>query len=227
MHPSCMDHEFAIKNHFAERYLLRELTDSERDEFEAHYFECTVCADEVKSADAFIENTRAALSAAPAANTPQAARWWEFTWWKPSFGLAGMAAALAIAAYPWYFVIPGLERRVAVASAPQSVTPHVLRAESRGEPAAVAAQAGAPLLLVFDVNAAESFPKYFATIENSSGTAVIETEVPAPSRSEPFHLLLPAPRLDPGRYVLIMRGKEEDSRPRTELGRYHFQIKAK
>ncbi|MEP7364857.1 MAG: hypothetical protein ABI972_16510 [Acidobacteriota bacterium] len=227
MAPSCMDHEFAIKNHFAERYLLRELTGSERDEFEAHFFECTVCADEVKSADAFIENARAALAAVPAANASKAARWWEFTWWKPSFGLAGMAAALVIAAYPWYFVVPGLEKRVAVASAPQAVTPHVLRAESRGEPAAVAAQADGPLLLVFDVNAAETFPKYFATIEDSKAATVMESEVPAPSRSESFHLLLPAPRLEPGRYVLIMRGTAGDSRSGTEIGRYYFQIEAK
>ena len=32
----------------AERYLLGELTDAERDQFEEHFFDCSACADDVR-----------------------------------------------------------------------------------------------------------------------------------------------------------------------------------
>jgi len=39
-----MDHDTSIKTMAAERYLLEELSSSERDEFELHFFECLECA---------------------------------------------------------------------------------------------------------------------------------------------------------------------------------------
>ncbi len=47
-----MEHKTAIKTLAAERYLLGEMPDEERDEFEAHYFTCTECAEEVRHAAA-------------------------------------------------------------------------------------------------------------------------------------------------------------------------------
>jgi anti-sigma factor RsiW len=57
-----MDHEEAIKIRAAERYMLGELSPGERDDFEAHFFECAICGAEVRSADLFIENLRAVLA---------------------------------------------------------------------------------------------------------------------------------------------------------------------
>jgi hypothetical protein len=42
-------HERAIENLTAERYLLDDLSDVERDAFEEHYFDCVVCADTVRA----------------------------------------------------------------------------------------------------------------------------------------------------------------------------------
>src|SRR5215467_11907716 len=53
-----MDHEYAIENHTAERYLLEELPEDEREAYEEHFFSCTACAEEVKSASEFIESAR-------------------------------------------------------------------------------------------------------------------------------------------------------------------------
>jgi len=49
-----MDHNFAIENRIAERYLLRDLTEAERADFEEHYFECPECAKYVGSGDEFV-----------------------------------------------------------------------------------------------------------------------------------------------------------------------------
>ena len=44
-----MEHHEAVRTMAAERYLLEELSDDERDAFEAHFFECAVCADSVRT----------------------------------------------------------------------------------------------------------------------------------------------------------------------------------
>src|SRR5688500_7777000 len=43
-----MDHQQAIATQAAERYLLNELGDADRDAFEDHYFSCATCAEDVK-----------------------------------------------------------------------------------------------------------------------------------------------------------------------------------
>ena len=54
-----MNHDEAIGARATERYFLSELPDGERDAFEEHYFECAVCADDVRSASALVGGLRA------------------------------------------------------------------------------------------------------------------------------------------------------------------------
>jgi anti-sigma factor RsiW len=43
-----MTHEQAVRTMAAERYLLGEMSELERYQFEAHYFECAECAEDVR-----------------------------------------------------------------------------------------------------------------------------------------------------------------------------------
>lgn len=54
MNAKMIDHEQAIKTMMAERYLLGELTESERDAYEAHLFDCQTCFDQVKAGTEFV-----------------------------------------------------------------------------------------------------------------------------------------------------------------------------
>ena len=54
MNAKMIDHEQAIKTMMAERYLLGELTENERDAYEAHLFDCQVCFDQVKAGTEFV-----------------------------------------------------------------------------------------------------------------------------------------------------------------------------
>lgn len=53
-----MDHNLVIENKTAERYLLGELTDAERDAYEEHYFECSECAEELLCGSEFMMYAR-------------------------------------------------------------------------------------------------------------------------------------------------------------------------
>ena len=56
-----MEHNEAVRTQAAERYVLGELPPPLRDEFEAHYFDCQECAQDVKAVAEFVDNVRAVL----------------------------------------------------------------------------------------------------------------------------------------------------------------------
>ncbi len=56
-----MEHQSAIDLQFAERYLLDELSPQEAAEFEAHFFECALCAEEVREGSRLHANLKAVL----------------------------------------------------------------------------------------------------------------------------------------------------------------------
>jgi anti-sigma factor RsiW len=56
-----VEHQTAVAFRFAERYLLGELSTDEAADFEAHFFQCAWCADEVRQGAHLVANLRAVL----------------------------------------------------------------------------------------------------------------------------------------------------------------------
>lgn len=56
-----MDHRNALETRASERYLLGEMREQERFEFEAHYFSCETCADDVRAGVALERAMKAEL----------------------------------------------------------------------------------------------------------------------------------------------------------------------
>ena len=96
-----MDHESVAPTRAVERYLLGEMSPAERDQFEAHFFECEECADEVRTGSMFVENSRAVFEEDDRAFAPKPlpaskpVRWWEGLL-RPAWGLAAAGALLAV-----------------------------------------------------------------------------------------------------------------------------------
>ena len=99
-----MDHERAIQNLAAESYLLDEMTPGEREAFEAHYFECPSCAEDVREALQFLTDAGEVLRSEPVrlaahiqSRPPKAApkaKW--FAWLQPQFAGPAMALLAAV-----------------------------------------------------------------------------------------------------------------------------------
>ena len=110
-----MDHHKAVESKASERYLLGEMSELERFQFEAHYFDCAACADEVCTGAALARGIKA-VCAEDAALRPrvrvvsESPRTGWFSWL--SFPvLAPSAAALAlgcVAVYQGFVLMPGL-----------------------------------------------------------------------------------------------------------------------
>ena len=67
-----MTHDDAMKMMAAERYILGELEPSERDAFEEHFFDCTICADDVRDSTKFADGVRTSDARVKVAR---------FNWW--------------------------------------------------------------------------------------------------------------------------------------------------
>ena len=133
-----MDHNEAIKEMAAERYLLNELTPELRDAFEEHAFDCPECALDLRAGSTFINIAKDELpglaAAFPASSQPEPTRPvkrridWR-SWLRPAFAIPAFAALLVVVFYQNLATIPSLRR---AASEPSVVPSAAFHAGTRG-----------------------------------------------------------------------------------------------
>jgi len=208
-----MDHEQAMKIQASERYLLDELSPEERNDFEEHYFICTKCADEVRSAFALADNAKSVLKAEMHKATPHrevTRPRWSFdlwAWLRPAVA-APVAAVLllGVTLYQSAFVIPRLQRDLATATKPQAVPSVVARAATRGEDTAVAVSEHDQFLqLVLDINPTIPVSSYTSEVYDAAGGLRFTVPSPAPANGGSLNLLLPVAGLQSGRYTVRVK----------------------
>src|ERR1700685_3142463 len=109
-----MDHEGVVRQKLTERYLLGELDDQARQEFEEHYFDCPDCALDVRAGALFVEQSKAVLAeesqpvpAGLQSKTPARPGW--FAWFRPAFAAPVMALLLAVVGYQNLVTYPRLQ----------------------------------------------------------------------------------------------------------------------
>ena len=112
-----MEHNEAIKQMVAERYLLGELTPEQRDAFEEHAFDCSECSLDLRAGSVFIDVAKVELPklspASPAPSVPYSPRPerkrinWQ-AWMRPAFAGPAFAALLAVVGYQNLSTIPSL-----------------------------------------------------------------------------------------------------------------------
>ncbi len=216
-----MTHQQALDGFASERYLLDEMTEVERFEFEAHYFDCEECAEDVRLGDTIRQEARrAGPSMATAAGRPAviltSAKWWR----RPMVAAPwAVAATLAlVAGYQSLVTVPGLRGAVA----PQSIEPVMLRGATRGAATSVAIARGQRfVVLSADLLTAPQSPTLNYEILNANRTAVASGQSAVPSSGAPLMLLIPVDELrQAGRYTLVLRG----AKPNVVLGEYEFDV---
>ncbi len=214
--------------------MLGELSPEERDDFEAHFFECSVCGGEIRSADLFLASLRAVL--AEEAIEPKLkkdsrlkaflAGWLGWTWtggWRPSPAFATVAV-LAVALSGESILLFRTHARLSEAEAPRLLASTVLRPETRGEPVRFSIQDNQSLLLTFDVESPQGYLRYRIEISSASGAKVAELSAPAPPAEKPVMLSIPGGTLKEGRHELTVYGLSASGETGPLLGKYHFEV---
>jgi hypothetical protein len=208
-----MTHDEAAATLAAERYLLGEMSDAERDAFEDHYFGCTLCAADVRDGALIADGARAGVAPrvartpagganpAPARVVPLQLR---RPWYQSGVIPWAAAATLAmIAGYQSLVLLPGLRQP----RAPHALALVTLHPASRGEAPAV--QLGREVTFALDFTAAEAAPELSYDLRTAAGTPVVSGRLPQPEPGAPLVLMIPAGVLTaPGPYVLSVGGAE-------------------
>jgi hypothetical protein len=219
-----MQHEQALATKASERYLLGEMSEPERFEFEAHYFECPACADDVRTGAALARGIKS-VCAEDAALRPQTrvvrevAHGGRFSWLSPA-ALVSCSAAVALgclAAWQAWVVIPPLRW----AGSPQALSPIVLRAAARGEEQALDIRRGqAVSLLSLDVNGAAPGVPLTYEVMAPGGATRHRGAAQAPPAGTPLIVVLPNAAIrEPGSWVLRLRNQQGE-----EMARYPFSV---
>jgi hypothetical protein len=203
-----MDHEAAASTHAIERYLLGEMPVAERDEFEDHFFTCTVCAEGIRFASDTTGDIKAVLRDLRSAPEP-------VPWWRSLFRVSALvpvyACAMTVAVgYTYMAVLPELRAPRAMGAA------IIMDGRTRGNGPML--KTGDPLHFLTGVDGVDA-PRLWVELTSSSGTMVRGGEVSTPVPDRPLDVYFPG-SLTAGRYQLVVR----DRKGGKELSRSAFDV---
>jgi hypothetical protein len=202
-----MDHESAIQTNAVERYLLGEMPVEERDSFEAHYFDCAACAEDIRLGSAMTRDFKAVLRQ----GIPTRSR---FGWFQvPTLVPACAALALlVVVGYQNLVTFPELKKApIALGDAV------ILDPQTRAGGPEVSAGDGLQFQMPLETISAGE--KLRVELLDASGQRRAYTEVQAPPEHKPLDIAFRVSP-DPGRYVLLVREAAGDK----EVFRGSFRI---
>ncbi len=218
-----MDHEQAARTQAPARYLLGDLSASEREEFEEHFFTCRECAEELGAGAAFAANARAVfreqMRRSPAVMHSHPGSW---AWLRPALPLSlcgAMAVTLIGVSMHDRGVISSLRSELAGYSEVTSTPSYQIHAAERGDDQVFTVPKSASSFNVtFDIPPAEKNVPLAALIEDSLGKT--GASVPLP-RGSSATLRLPVAKYPAGPYTLVLRHASQDAK---EVNRYRFSL---
>jgi hypothetical protein len=205
-----------------ERYLLGEMTDAERLEFEDHFFQCAECAEEIRLGALMADGARAGLvrDAQPAAAGPPLVfpkpRRWRASVALPYAAAAGLALVVGYQAVE----LRTLGRHGGGALA---LAPATLRPATRGEEPVVHLGDDGSIALAVDLGGAAFDRGLQYELRELDGPVVASGHAAAPAEGAPLLLFVPTGVAQPlRRYALTVR----DAASGSAVPAYLFTVKA-
>jgi hypothetical protein len=231
-----MTHQQAIDGMASERYLLEEMSEVERFEFEAHYFDCAECAEDVRLGDMVREEARrggaretettnvvhGSFPGRRSSKTEGLDRRSSTSegGWRRSMQAVPWAAAAALAlmvGYQSFVTVPTLKDSIA----PEPLAPVMLRGATRGTvPVVDIGSTQHFVTLAVDVVSPLTSTLRYELVH--AGHAVLSGNAPLPTAGAPLMLIVPAAELEHhARYSLIVRSADAAN---AVIGEYDFDV---
>lgn len=232
---SKMDHATAMRKAIAESYVLGELSEEERAEFEEHFFTCPECAEDIKALTLFLDDTKAVLGKQSMrrrlASATRRLRQgpWQSRWrLLPALAVAAtVVLSLGTVIYQSAVTIPRLRGELANAQNLQTTSWHFLSV-ARSDPSQIRVGPQQNMIgLTLSRSGYESSARYRIDVRDAKGTQVLSSVVPAPAAGDELQLLLPVSGLQSGRYAVELSGLDSPDAPTiaSERTRYLFVLK--
>ena len=201
-----MDHDVVVGQKMTERYLLNELDPEVRDEFEEHFFDCPVCALDVRVGAMFVEQSKLVLAEKSIeATTPHPAPvkpGWS-AWLRPAFAVPVMALLLAVIGYQNLVTYPRLVRTM---NSPKVYPIALVNVGTWGSSERVG-----------------GYSYYKADLNNPKGKVEWTVTIPATSGQDQWSVQVPGADREAGRYTLAVHGVTAAGESK-DVGRASFEL---
>jgi anti-sigma factor RsiW len=226
---AAMDHHEAMRRAAVEKYLLDEMTDPERNEFEEHFFGCQECAADLSATAAMLDGAKREFKRGLVARPrPTVGKKTRFAFlWRPAFVSPALALLLLIIVYQNAVVYPRFAGEIAQNRNPEILSSvSLIGGNSRGAaiPSVTVAKAQ-PILLSVDIPMAERFSSYSCVLVAPSGAIVWRVPVSAEQAKDTVSIRVPAGTWERGDYALIVQGHTNLERAEpVALARYRFTL---
>jgi len=232
-----MDHTAVVREKTTERYLLNELDPEVRDEFEAHYFNCQECAQDVSAGFQFVEHSKSVLAESskpiPVGVIPDrgprygtwftggwSTRGW-FAWLRPAFAAPALALLLAVAGYQSLVMVPRLQSELKQPQVLPAVSVNVGTWSGGGTPTSI--PEGKGLLLFVRIPPDRAYARYTAELYNPGGKLEGSFAITATTGQDQWSVTVPAVHREAGTYTMAVH----DITPTGEikdLGNTSFEL---
>lgn len=215
-----INHDEAVKDLMAERYLLGELNTADREAYEQHFFSCDACFEQVKVGTEFVTHLRHIGTEDPQAPVV------------PGFMSRLMANArqpLTITMFGFLVFASGLAIRqsseISHLKEPRAEIRSVLTGIAHGSSDAnlIKVSRNSALSLNVEYMPKGEFISYRAQILSSSGKALHAVALPETQVGTTASIALPADALRPGQYSIVVFGRRSDG-TQEEVGRGVFEL---
>jgi hypothetical protein len=202
-----MDHDEVVRQKMTERYLLEELDPKQREEFEEHFFDCGICALDVRAASTFVEQSKTVLAEEEKkadVSGPARVRAGWLTWLRPAFAVPVFALLLVVIAYQNFVAYPRLQE---ARNSPQLLPSISLNMRTRGaETQVISTSRKGSFLLVVNIPPDSSYLSYIAELYDAAGNRQWSLTIPASSVQDQWPIEVPVANREAGTYSLALLG---------------------
>jgi hypothetical protein len=232
-----MDHNEAVRLQAAEKYVLGDLPQNVREDYEEHYFECAECGLDVKATAAFADTSREVLRAEREKSLERASvavgSGWR-AWFRPVVAVPVFAALLLFIGYQNMVTIRQTKQSASLASGQVFTSSFALKKAdtlgggeaNAGDEGKVQVHANEGFALKFDFTPRQRFDSYVGQIQNESGRSVLQVRIPGSSANRELQIAVPAVAVQPGKYILVISGATDHSSDaaKDEVLRFGFSV---
>ena len=227
-----MDHNQAIQLQAAVKYVLGELSQVQREEYEEHYFDCAECAVDLQALATFADTTREVLrqgkaNALAADAVPLRGGWPR--WLQPVTAVPVFAALLLVIGYQSFIAIPQAKKEATPGASLFLFNSYPLRGVNTAgeEGRTLSIQPDEAFFLNFDFVPTRSFDSYIGQLEDANGRVLLRSKIAGGNANQEAHLPVAAGILHPGKYVLAFYGNPDGGgkiNPQNDAGRLPFTV---
>jgi hypothetical protein len=220
MDSSVIDHQQAVDNMMAERYLLGELAPEERDAFEGHLFDCSACFEQVRAGTEFVHYVKR-IGAEEPTLAGHSGKFW------PSLA-AGFRQPVAAFALLLFFFAGGINlyqyHLLSLQKGPALERSYMLTGIAHGGESTKLIQEppGSMLNVNLEYTQRGEFTAY--RVRLLSGSNIIKSFlIPRDQADGTARIVVSTDALKPGRYSVIVWGRNNDGNE-SEVGRGAFDF---